>query len=175
MPSMHDPLLMLNLALEGFRTAKHRYEGSDSSKYAYEVFVPLAEALWWARSVDEGFENLDGDPYKAERDAHASGRVLPGLRFARNRTNHQQALMVTKRNGVTWPVTWPIRWVSIDWRPLAELPPGRPDTNGERHYSLYLEGGSARDTLDSAAEWFGVAMRRQGTKFASDHRGSTTP
>lgn len=58
-PGAHDPRFMLSTALSGFDGARRRFDAAAVSGTAPElVYVPLAEALWWAVSLDDGFEEL---------------------------------------------------------------------------------------------------------------------
>lgn len=164
-----EELVLLHTALRGFHEAKLRYEERSESQDELEVFIPLAEALWWARSVDEGFEKIDGSAYKGGRDADPQGRVMQGLRLARNRSGHQRALTIVRQEGLTYPLTYPMRYFDIVWRPLAEIPSGdRADLRGESHYTRYLESRSAGGTLDSAAGWFAHASNRPESKARPD-------
>lgn len=173
MSTDHDPQAMLVMAWQAFARAKERYEATEHSKDMLDVFAPLCEALWWARSVDEGFEETDDrSEYEALRDAHADGRVMRGLRFARNRSGHQRAMTVEQTDGATWPMKWPVSWVSVTWRPLDDLPTGYPDSKGEEHYKKYLAGDAASNTLDAAARWFVFASERPGTNFPERLRGT---
>ncbi len=96
--------LMLRAVLTGFDGARHRLNTAAVPGAPPEaVYVPLAEALWWAVIVDNGFEELANTgglhrwPTRKHRqdtrNADRSGRVLVGLRYARDRCGHQPALM----------------------------------------------------------------------------------
>jgi hypothetical protein len=61
----------------------------------------LAEALWWAVSVGDGFKGLaalqrfgwpNNGAYRNDRDNDPDGRVLEGVRYARDRCGHQLAI-----------------------------------------------------------------------------------
>src|SRR5262249_44525312 len=98
-PESHDPCAMLRAALRGFHGARQRLATASLPGAPPEyVFAPLAEALWWTVSVNDGFEELADNGrtnawpskqhYQDARDKDPSGRVLVGLRYARDRCGH---------------------------------------------------------------------------------------
>lgn len=105
---------MLGAALKGFEGARQRFLAQATPGVAPEsVFVPLSEVLWWIVSADDGFEDLAridagyrpnvGD-YRQSRGKDQDGRVLRGLRYARDRCGHQRALVAVE-TGFTLPAT----------------------------------------------------------------------
>lgn len=159
-----DDRFMLLTALLAFHGAKIRFEDHEHDTAASHVFIPLAEALWWAVSVDEGFELIDGDNYQQFRDAEYLGMVLRGVKYARNRTGHQRALPVEMREGMGFPVTFPMRFWDFVWLPVSKLrAPAQPDPKGEQMYVEHLAGTAARLTLSYCASWFARAQNRPGS------------
>ena len=162
-----DPGLTLRAALTGFRSARQRFlDKATPGSAPEEVFVPLAEALWWAVSTDDGFERLaSSDPgyrpnrgdYQQARNKDQYGQVLCGLRYARDRCGHQLALVAIE-TGLGFPRTYPITYGEyFRWRWFDQLPP--PD----RHYpsgrlrpvyDQLLAGHPASRTLEWAAPRF---------------------
>lgn len=140
------------------------------------VFVPLAEALWWMVSLDDAFEELasegvgwaDRGAYRDARDKDASGRVLLGVRYARDRCGHQLA-MAALEDGLTPPLQLPnTSGAFFRWRPSGQLPQpadGRRRQQAERirqHYDRWLAGRPAQMTLDDVARRFGHATSQVG-------------
>jgi hypothetical protein len=164
---VHDPPFMLRAALAGFEAARQRFLNLAAPGAApQDVFVPLSEALWWAVSADDGFEDLarNGCGYRPNvgnyRDARRKdqfGPVLCGLRYARDRCGHQRALVAVE-DGLRLPFTFPVVFgVFFRWRRSDQLPPPDPKFPSERlrpDYDSLLAGRPASETLESAAKWF---------------------
>lgn len=181
------PFFMLGTALRAFHSAKRRFEASSNTPtpLAEDLYIPLAESLWWAVSVDEGFARIDGPDYGTERDADTSGRIFRGLKYARNRCGHQRALAI-KEQGLALPARLPFTLgVYFRWRPLADLPPADPafrDARGARTYEEWLAGRPATRTLEAMAQWFAHAQNRPSSSvrqqlgtFSSYTTGALTP
>jgi hypothetical protein len=162
----HDPRFMLRAALMGFERAHQRFLSEATRGAAPEdVFVPLSEALWWTVSTDEGFTDLAQLPngyranprYSDARDSDQFGRVLRGLRYARNRCGHQRALVAVEK-GLSVPFSVPFTLGEFfRWRPSSELPAPDAkfsDDKGRQIYDTLLAGRPASQALDSTARWF---------------------
>lgn len=158
-----DERYMVLAALKGFTLARQRYEDYRPHRGVDEAFIPLSEALWWSMSIDEGFVALDGDDYRQARDADQDGRILRGIRYARNRTGHQRALILQRNEGLQFPVQFPLVFNELVWRSADQLPQGRPDHAGLVAYSRFLQGSPARHSLDQCAAWFVKAQNRLGS------------
>src|SRR5262245_13514806 len=89
----------LPLAERGFRAACERLHTTGPAVNIPDAFVALAEVLWWAVSLDEGYQTRDGASYTSRRDTDPDGRLWHGVRFARNRAGHQRLVMVWRRPG----------------------------------------------------------------------------
>ncbi|MEY9860204.1 hypothetical protein ABH935_005840 [Catenulispora sp. GAS73] len=149
-----DPRFMLQTAILGFHQARVRFQEHGADALPERVVIPLAEAMWWAVSIDEGFTELCAADYE-KLSGETGALVLRGARYARNRLGHQRALAVESVNGITPPFTPPVRMFEFVLRPAATLPaPGRPDPHGLANYERYLSGMPARQTLDTCAAWF---------------------
>jgi hypothetical protein len=151
----------------GFESARQRFltratPGTDPE----EVFVPLTEALWWAVSADDGFEDLarrgsgyrpNVGNYRVARDKDQFGRVLRGLRYARDRCGHQRALVAVE-DGLRLPFALPaVLGELFRWRSSDHLPPADPKFHSEGlrpDYDDLLAGRPASEALESAAKWF---------------------
>lgn len=93
-PNANSSEFRCKVARTGFDQAVVRYEAQvamGDNVDALSLLVPLAEALWWAISLDEEYDGLEVN-YRATRNADETGRLLLGLRYARNRCGHQRAL-----------------------------------------------------------------------------------
>lgn len=146
---------MIDVALRGFHAAKIRYDEHRGDAIAEEVIVPLAEALWWAMSLDEALE--DGDPtYRARRDGDHQGQHVRGARFARNRINHQLVLAIERTEGHRYPKSFPTHFHEFLWLPVDRLPAGRPDRLGQQQYERHLRNQPVRLTLHAAASFFAL-------------------
>jgi hypothetical protein len=173
-PSAYE---FLELEYEGFRAAELRYREETNTRDQLSPLVPLAEALWWAVSIDEGLKKLNTG-YAALLESDPMGPVMRGLRYARNRIGHQRALVIKRRWFETFSQTADGRWVEtfeqnaegrwvekfqqdFAWRRLEELPgppPRQGDPQGAAGYESRLQGCWARDTLDECNRWLESAV-----------------
>jgi hypothetical protein len=81
----------------------------------------IADFVNWACALDERLDNTDAT-YAARRDADDDGRVLPALRFVRDRQRHQLAVTSSLVFLVQWSDVNPkpaITRTRIYWRPLG--------------------------------------------------------
>lgn len=167
----HDPKFMLCSALQGLNGARQRFlAAATPSAPPEDVFVPLTEALWWAVSVDEGFAALAGPSgkYRDTRNEDPSGRVLRPLKFARNRSGHQRAL-VAAEDALRLPFHFPVTLgVVFRWRPSTALPPvprkyrKQDFADRQKEYDEILAGRPAHEALESATKWFEQEQARAG-------------
>jgi hypothetical protein len=144
---------MLEVALYGFHAARHRYDQHQYDHGPADVIVPLAEALWWAMSLDEAVEGADPS-YEERRDQDVQGQQVRGARFVRNRINHQLVLAIERSEGRRYPLTFPVRFFEFLWLTVERLPAHRSDPKGQAQYERHLAGNPVRLTLHAAADWF---------------------
>jgi hypothetical protein len=144
---------MVSVALHGFHGAKIRYDTHQHDAVPQDVIVPLAEALWWATTLDEALSKAEPG-YAKRRDSSHDGRLLRAARFARNRINHQLTLAIQRTEGLRFPITFPMRFHEFLWLPVEHLPAGRRDPVGQEFYERHLAGEPVRLTLHAAAGWF---------------------
>jgi hypothetical protein len=166
---------MLRAALMGFESARQRFLTKGTPGAApEEIFVPLTEALWWAVSADDGFDDLarrgrgyrpNVGNYRAARDKDQFGRVLRGLRYARDRCGHQRALVAVE-DGLRLPFALPaVLGGFFRWRSSDQLPPSDAKfrSGGLRlDYDNLLAGRPASEALESAAKWFAQEKNNAG-------------
>jgi hypothetical protein len=171
----HDPRFMLRTALRGFEGARQRFVSEAAPGAAPEdVFIPLSEALWWAVTADDGFEDLarNGEgshpnvgAYRSAKSKDPHGRVLSGLRYARDRCGHQRAPVAVEQD-LTLPFTLPVtlgkffRWRQSDQLPTAD----RKFRSNELQpdFDRLLAGRLASEFLESAAKWFALEHASAG-------------
>jgi hypothetical protein len=177
-PVAHDPRFMLRAALAGFDGARDRFHVAAVPGARPElVFVPLAEALWWAVSVDDGFKELaerqglgwaNKGAYRNDRDNDPDGRVLEGVRYARDRCGHQLALAALEGE-LTLPFHLPnTLGPAFRWRPSDQFPQPTDKNafaNAEKKrpcYDTWLAKRPASMAVESAAKWFAHAVSKSG-------------
>jgi hypothetical protein len=154
----------LPLAERGFRAACERLHTTGPAANVPDAFVALAEVLWWAISLDEGYQARDGASYTRRRDTDSDGRLWHGVRFARNRAGHQRLVMVRRRpgaelGGLVLGVSRLGTVTELVWRPAVELPtdPRHPDHEGRRMYEQALQERPVRETIEALHRWFDKA------------------
>ncbi len=160
-PPPEEPPMLLTAA-SGYLGAVQRYrtaQGTAGRDAAARLLVPLTEALWWARALDEYLDTqgADREAYREKRRTHRLGQVMIGVRYARNRAGHQLARVLDYREGVTIPVRLPFRMGDYKWRPLSQLPPpppDKPDHRGKEAYDRLLAIQPVTNTLDDVTAWF---------------------
>lgn len=178
-PLVHDQKFMLEVALLGFDCARQRFLATSRLGAAPDhVFVPLTEALWWTVSADDGFADLADSgaiaswpskaDYRAARNRDTSGRVLAGLRYARDRCGHQLALVAVE-DRLRFPFGLPnTTGQAFRWRPSAQIPqPAEPGRQNQAQrwrpsYDSLLAGRPAAMAVESAAMWFACASKLAG-------------
>jgi hypothetical protein len=97
----------------------------------------IADFVTSACALDERLDNTDA-AYAARRDADDDGRVLPALRFVRDRQRHRMAVTSSLVFLVKWSDVNPkpaITRTRIYWRPLEGL---TEPINGHEAISRYV-------------------------------------
>jgi hypothetical protein len=172
---------MLQLALRGFHGSKNRLARAAGMGDVEASFHAATEALWWACALDEQFiarsrphRNTPGW-YELQREQDYSGRVLRGMRYARNRTTH--ALPMTISEGDFFMEEFTDDFRGLAWQPLEALPEPPDEHRAAEDRSRYGEVLAGRDvegTLDRAATWFGSLQNDVRANFG-DPLPSTRP
>jgi hypothetical protein len=111
------------------------------------IFAPLGEALTWLCSLDDLLAAAD-PAYRARRDAHPDGRVVPGLRWARNQAVHGETVVEMhwlrpgSGGGIMAGGLSGLGSVnSFTWGARAGIPPpGKPQPKNEATYDQYVAG-----------------------------------
>jgi hypothetical protein len=158
----------LPLVERAFLAACGRLQATGPTVDETDAFAPLAEVLWWAVSLDEGFRARDGERYVSRRDADSDGQLWQGVRFARNRAGHQRLAMVRRLPGaglgtLMLGVSRLGTVTELVWRHASELPsdPSHPDDRGRHVYEQALQGRPVRRTIDALRRWFDKAAGRE--------------
>jgi hypothetical protein len=85
-----------------------------------------------------------------------AGKVMAGLRYARNSVHHQWAdALRLDEGGVSFPLEFPVRFSDWYWR--REIPPPR-NRKGELEYNRLLAGEPTRNALSALRELFPTAL-----------------
>jgi hypothetical protein len=101
----------------------------------------IGDFVNWACALDERLDSTDAT-YAARRDADDDGRVLPALRFVRDRLRHRMAVTSSLVFLVQWSEVNPkpaITRTRIYWRPLEGL---TEPINGHDPVSGYVALGA---------------------------------
>jgi hypothetical protein len=109
----------------------------------------IGDFVNWACALDQRLDDTD-TTYAARRDADDDGRVLPALRFVRDRQRHQLAVTSSLVFLVQWSDVNPkpaITRTRIYWRPLEGL-----TEPSDRHEAIRHEALSRYVTLRAAYE-----------------------
>jgi hypothetical protein len=142
-------------SIDGFVDATERHAAASGLR---ETFVPLAEALYWAATIDDNlrFETW----YEPERAAHPDGCVMPGIRYARNFSTHEIiALTEAGPAYLTFPLfkSGSLYESHMLWLPFEDLPSPRQSskfTVGQQEsYRTHLAGHTTPSTLSRVQSW----------------------
>ena len=154
------------LALQGMQAALDRALDARKSDKIEEMFAPLAEALWWIVVLNDSYWQSDGEEYRKSRDSDEQGRILEGLRYARNRLTHDidiTGMHGLIESGLTLPFNLPANLGRIPmwmWRSVDKLPrASRRDRESEARYRESLEGKEVEATLQLAATFLSERPR----------------
>jgi hypothetical protein len=162
-----DLRFRLKAALNGFASAFKRLQPvTGPSATAERIFIAWSEVLWWAVSVDDGFEDLArndqsyrpnlGD-YRAARNSDSEGQILRALRYARDRCGHQRALVTSSWGPALLACLDEDDELPVSWRKSADLPPPDPRFDSETlraEYDRLLAGWPADEALWMVKIWF---------------------
>ncbi len=122
--------------------------------------IAAGQGAFWAAAIDEQLKPLPW--YGSQRDKDGDGRVLPGLRLARNGVTHG-AVVVARTAGLAFPLfaDGALDFGPWIWKPLDELldgwPPQGRAAEVEREkasYDLTISQRPLAEPLERAARWF---------------------
>jgi hypothetical protein len=158
-----DHVVGVELLHKGFSRAFARF--METGRFAGEpadALIPIYETLNWATTLDE---RLASDAAAGEgldwswRANYTDGKVVAGVRYARNRVHHQWAEALYVTPGAQLPMQLPAPL--FEWRWRSELPPGKDD-RGLSEYEELLSGQPARVTLVLLNQVFTQAVQTSG-------------
>ncbi len=124
-------LAAARLAVLGLRDAYSRHFALAHSTMQDEdsMIISAVDFVNWACALDEVLRETDPG-YAQRRDADSDGRVLPGLRYVRDRHMHQVVVSM-RGDGVAFFGAFPPSFsAGVVWRPASEIaaPTGRHAT-----------------------------------------------
>ena len=154
----------IDLARSAFIEAHRRFQNDHAEGNTYSWYASLGETLWWIVALDEHYREAGGKAYEAFRNQDEYGRVVPGLRLARNRVGHQLALLLDEPHNRRL-------LDQLQWRRFEDLPNGsRRLEDQAESYIIFLAGNAARYALRRANYFF---VRRQSDlqQIVEFHRG----
>jgi hypothetical protein len=135
----------------------------------------IGDFVNWACALDQRLDDTDAT-YAARRDADDDGRVLPALRFVRDRQRHQLAVTSSLVFLVQWSDVNPkpaITRTRIYWRPL-EVP--TEPINGHAAISRYVTLRAAyEDQLEGREPPLAMAAALRFLSQEVDARGIEVP
>jgi hypothetical protein len=135
----------------------------------------IGDFVSWACALDERLDNTDAT-YAARRDADDDGRVLPALRFVRDRQRHRMAVTSSLVFLVQWSDVNPkpaITRTRIYWRPLEGL---TEPANGHEGISRYVALRAAyEDLLEGREPPLAMATALRFLSQEVDARGIEVP
>lgn len=121
------------LARWALSTAFMRTKLFADKEDARAFFASGAEILWWITTLDEAIRRTNRE-YEERRDADDGRRVIPGLRYVRDRLIHE-AYATGMQGNPLLPDAAPPPW---SWRPVddPELPEFTPQSKRGQEVGL---------------------------------------
>jgi hypothetical protein len=150
---------------------------------AYRDIIPdqalaasaITDFVNWGCLLDERLDNADAT-YAARRDADDDGRVLPALRFVRERQRHQLAVTSSLVFLVQWPEVNPkpaITRTRIYWRPVEGLP--EPNNGNDAIIRYVTLRAAYEDQLEGREPPLAMAAALRFLSQEVDGRGIDVP
>lgn len=171
-PEAQPPPDLVEPGLEALASSINRFnearDAADASQGS--VVVPCLEALWWARALDEFFEQPPNGGYEVRRASDPVGRICNGVRWARNRGGHSFHSVLAYSPGATWPMRWPMRFGDFNWVSMDEMrvmPNSRRDRTAEEVYAKHMAGRPVIHALTDVLDWL---QREAATRGPEDPR-----
>lgn len=147
------------LLIAGITRAVDRYREEETINASrLELESSLFEALVWVHSLNEHLRTHYPDGMKSfdnHKGATTGGRLVDGLRFARNSYLHHSLVSVRKVDGIVFPVRFSMRAAPrLTWQPLSEAATSmRNSDEASRRYRQYLVHADVRESLEKGAAW----------------------
>lgn len=136
---------------------------------ASDIYLAVANTAVWASALDEALSQAPDARvnYKSARDADEAGRVVLGLRLARNGFIHGEQFAI-EAQGLDYPLSYPLSFGPLRWKRYEDLtrtwtPKVRePLLSAMRiSYEDEVAGELAIDPLVRAHRWF-AQVQEQG-------------
>jgi hypothetical protein len=150
-----DDFSAVRRAQTAIRNAVGRTRQAEGSQDSDLIFVGYVETVMWFCALDDLLEQMETETYAKRRDADSGGRVLRGLRWARNQGVHQLMSLHRIAGGLTFPMTFPARFdIHAVWLERSETAPrARRQPSNEVPYEQYVAGRSVAETIGAAQQF----------------------
>lgn len=133
-------------------------EDSNDDDDEILVQIVVAQALFWAISLDDMLVHAYKSAYRPVRDGDLDGEVLDGARFARNAITHGAVVVHSYQHGLAFPLEFPLIWEGRRWRPLDEIEADWPTMRQQKHgmldsYASHFPQRRPRSPLLNMYDW----------------------
>lgn len=149
-----DPIRRAQAAL---RAALARLKVAADNRDGDRVFAASTETAMWCTALDDLFRKADAG-YEERRDTDKEGRIVRGLRFARNvGVHHLLGVHQWEQLAGSTSVPSADALKEARWKRRDELEKGaRPNPANEAAYDDYVAGRSVLDTLVAAQDFLWI-------------------
>ena len=156
----------LEVAMTGLRIATDRV-GDACATGSSELTHAVIETLWWQKSVEDLWEEEEGEAYYRRRDASDGGVAVGGLAYARNAGGHRvgrtydEVVYRAASTVESMVLAFPDADAELRWPPLGDLPPLPMEDPFDRPamYSEQVAGRPLLDPLHAALAFFEEMLR----------------
>lgn len=137
----------VGLGIQGVVEARPRWQQAHDLADADRFTIAVTEALMWAAAVDEMLRGHR--PYRTYRDGSEGGRLLVGLRWARNQGVHRCVAAHSTGLGHGYPRRYPTPdQFEATWLPRSALPPEKKQNlHDQKAYDDDVAGKDVRLSL----------------------------
>lgn len=147
----------LRRGFHALRQARGRMNSAWNQQDGDAFFISSVEVAVWICSVDDFLRmGKCGPSYRERRDADGGGRIVNGLRWARNAGIHQLVNVYEIPGGFTSPTEFSVSVPAIRavWKHRRNVQAGvRKKKNNEEAYDKLLVDNPVQETLDSAFDF----------------------
>lgn len=169
-----EEFLLQGWVLLAFESASQRL--TVEREIGPAAYAAVGEALFWACVADEGYESLIGARYRDAPSADYNGRLLGGIKWVRNRSTHQRAIVLDQHFGAELDAMR-LDLAQLDsrthlkWRPSDDIPPGRHDA-GREVYDKRLSGHPVSEAVEACRSWYYGLVLNEVTNAAGMSTGN---
>lgn len=146
------------LALAAMNSSIERVDMAQVKADEEVFYASVAEAVWWLATLDESLwrTKIGGCDYESARESCCEGRLLLGIRYARNRQVHDVEVTAMQGNPLLSsqpPNDPPWTWRALDAEGVPPFEPreGKWGAKGESAYVELMSGTPVLDTLEAAS------------------------